>query len=92
MSNKYKILEILKNNELTIKEIAKKTEFNENESRTYVHRLVKDGLVKKIGKKERYVIYTALKEEQHIFEKLDDLKFLKGLFEKGAIKVYREKS
>ncbi|KKM85094.1 hypothetical protein LCGC14_1292510 [marine sediment metagenome] len=63
MSNKYKILELLKGNELTVKEIADKTEFNENEVRVYTNRLMKDNLIKKIGKKNRYVLYTAIDKE-----------------------------
>ena len=63
MSNKYKILELLKGNELTVKEIADKTEFNENEVRVYVNRLMKDNLINKIGKKNRYVLYTAIEKE-----------------------------
>lgn len=63
MSNKYKILEILKVNDYTVKEIAENSDFNENEVRTYIHRLLKDGLIKRIGKKERYTIYKAIKKE-----------------------------
>ena len=65
MSNKYKILELLKEQELTVKEIADKTEFNENETRVYIHRLLKDNLIKEIGKKNRYVIYTAIEKESN---------------------------
>jgi len=65
MSNKYKILELLKEQELTVKEIADKTEFNENEIRTYIHRLLKDNLIKEIGKKNRYYIYTTIKKESN---------------------------
>lgn len=77
MSNKYKILEMLKQNELTVKEIAENSEFNENEVRTYVHRLLKDNLIKEIGKKNRYYIYTAIEKEPN--ENLR--KFLKKLYE-----------
>ena len=62
MSNKYKILELLKQNELTIKEISDKSEFNENEIRVYIHRLKDDGLIREIGKKNRYIIYTAIEK------------------------------
>ena len=65
MSNKYKILELLKEQELTVKEIADKTEFNENEVRVYIHRLLKDNLIKEIGKKNRYIIYTAIEKESN---------------------------
>jgi len=63
MSNKYKILELLKQNELTIKEISDKSEFNENEIRVYIHRLKDDGLIREIGKKNRYIIYAAIEKE-----------------------------
>ena len=65
MSNKYIILDLLKENELTIKEIGDKTKFNENEIRVYIHRLLKDNLIKEIGKKNRYIIYTAIKTEDN---------------------------
>jgi len=65
MSNKYKILEMLKQNELTVKEIANKTEFNENEVRVYIHRLLKDNLIKEIGKKNKYFIYIAIEKESN---------------------------
>lgn len=52
MSNKYKILELLKGNELTIRDIVENSEFNENEARVYINRLLKENLIKKIGKKK----------------------------------------
>lgn len=63
MSNKYKILELLKQEELTIKEIATKTKFSENEVRTYIHRLLEDSLIKEIGKKNRWCIYAAIEKK-----------------------------
>ncbi len=63
MSKKYKVLELLKEKELTVKEITDKTEFNENEVRVYIHRLLKDNLIKEIGKKNRYCIYSAIEKE-----------------------------
>lgn len=63
MSNKYKILELLKQKDSTIKEIAENTEFNENEVRVYINRLMNQKLVNKIGKKNRYIIYSAVKKE-----------------------------
>jgi len=62
LSNKEKILKLLKGNKLTVKEIANKTDFNENEVRTYIHRLIKDNLVKTVGKDSRWVNYTAMKQ------------------------------
>jgi len=67
MSNKNKILEILKVNELTVKEIAERTQFNENEVRVYIHRLLEDNLIKEIGKKNRWIIYTAI-NKNHNFD------------------------
>lgn len=64
MLNKDKILAKLKGNELTVKELVEKTDFNENEVRTYIHRLIDNKLVEKIGKKNRWVIYTAISKEQ----------------------------
>lgn len=76
MSNKYEILEILKQNELTVEEIANKTKFNENEIRVYINRLMKDNLVKKIGKKNRYILYTAIEKESNG----ESIKLLKRLY------------
>jgi len=63
MLNKDKILEKLKGNELTVKELADNSDFNENEIRTYIHRLIDNKLVEKIGKKNRWVIYKAISKE-----------------------------
>ena len=84
MSNKYIILELLKVDKLTIKEIANKTEFKENAVRTYVFRLLKDKLIKQIGKKERYCLYEAI-DNKNQFD------ILREMFEKGVIKVYKDK-
>ena len=74
MSNRLKILELLKQNELTVKEIAGKTEFNENEVRVYIHRLLKDNLIEEIGKKERYCIYSVIEKKSS--ENMDKFKRL----------------
>lgn len=63
MSKKYEILELLKHEEYTIKEIAGHLKFNENDVRVYINRLKKDGLIKEIGKKKRYIIYAAKEQE-----------------------------
>ena len=63
MSNKHEILELLRTNELTVKEIAERTQFNENEVRVYIHRLLEDNLVKDIGRKNRWILYTAAKKD-----------------------------
>lgn len=77
MSNKYKILELLKEQELTVKEIADKKEFNENEARVYIHRLLKDNLIKEIGKKNRYYIYTTIEKDSNG----ESIKLLKELYD-----------
>ena len=66
MSNKYKILELLKERELTVKEIAESLGFNENEARVYIHRLLEDSLVKGIGKKGRYIIYAVTAKKNNL--------------------------
>ncbi|MFX1567828.1 MAG: winged helix-turn-helix transcriptional regulator [Promethearchaeota archaeon] len=66
MSNKEKILELLKENELTIKEIATKMNLSENETRVYIHRLKRNDLIQEIGKKKRYIIYTTIKEKEDL--------------------------
>lgn len=68
---------MLKVNELTVKEIADTTEFNENEVRVYINRLLKDNLIKKIGKKNRYVIYFAIEKEIDA----NSINLLKDLYE-----------
>lgn len=82
MSNKYKILELLKGNKLTVREIAEKIEFNENEARVYIHRLLKDDLIKEIGKKDRYCIYEAIEVKPIDLELKGILKVYNLLFSK----------
>ena len=88
MSNKYKILELLKQNELTIKEIADKSEFSENEVRVYIHRLKDDGLIREIGKKNRYIIYTVIEKESNE----SSFKLLKDLYDLMSNKMNFEKT
>lgn len=97
MSNKYKILELLNQESLTIQEIANKTEFNQNEVRVYIYRLKKDNLVKELGKKNRFIIYTAAEKNHQ--NNNEFIKIRKGyqqfnsLFEKlmkNATKLLRE--
>lgn len=75
MSNKYIILELLKVDKLTVKEIVDKTEFKENDVRTYIHRLLKDNLIKQIGKKDRYCLYEAVENDP-----IEFLKFMNDFF------------
>lgn len=70
LSNKEKILEMLKDNELTVKEIAERLNLKENAINVYICRLKDDNLIEKIGKKNRYNIYTAIKQ----VDKLQTLK------------------
>jgi len=68
MSNKYKILELLKGNKLTIKDLNEKIKFkkdskeNMNFIRTYIHRLKKENLIREINKDGSYIIYTAIEK------------------------------
>lgn len=64
MSNKEKILEILKDNELTVKEIAEILDLKENAVNVYICRLRNDNLIEKVSKKNRYNVYTTIKKEQ----------------------------
>ena len=64
MPNKEKILEILKGNRLTVKDIAQKLNLKENAVNVYICRLRKDKLIKKISKDSRYNIYTSIEKEQ----------------------------
>lgn len=78
MGNKEKILEILTENELSIKDISQRLGINENEVRVYINRLYKEGKVKKIGKKERSTIYKVVNSEINmknriIHDKIDKL-------------------
>ncbi len=66
MSNKEKILKLLKDNELTVKEIAVKMNLKENAINVYISRLRKDNLIKKVGNKNRYNIYTVIQKENKL--------------------------
>ncbi len=63
MSNKEKILEMLMEKELTVKEIAEKLEISENAVNVYICRLRNDNLIKKVGIKNRYNIYASISKE-----------------------------
>lgn len=64
MSNKEKILKMLSEKELTVKEIAEDLDLKENAVNVYICRLRNDNLIKKVGNKNRYNIYTSIKTEQ----------------------------
>lgn len=74
MSNKEKILEMLKGNELTVREIAQDLNLKENAVNVYICRLRKDNLIKKVGKINRYNVYTTIKKES-----INPLRYLKEL-------------
>jgi predicted ArsR family transcriptional regulator len=57
MTNKEKILELLKEKDLTIEDMAKALKLTENEIRVYINRLKAKDKVKSIGKRGRYKIY-----------------------------------
>jgi len=64
MSNKEKILEMLRVKELTVQEIAQDLNLKENAFNVYICRLRKDNLIKKVGNINRYNIYTVIEKEQ----------------------------
>lgn len=70
MGNKEKILEMLKENELTVKDISQKLEISENAVNVYIVRLRKENRLKKIGKKERYNIYIAIENDPLVLLKV----------------------
>ena len=59
MSKKEYILELLENKELTSQEISEQTKIPEDEVRVYLNRLKVKRLITDIGRKGRYIIYTA---------------------------------
>lgn len=63
MSNKEEIFEMLKENELTVKDISQELGISENAVNVYIVRLRKENRLKKIGKKERYNIYIAIEND-----------------------------
>ena len=58
LSNKDRILHLLKSEALTSKEIADKLRLSKQDARTYLLRLKKEDKVKTLEKKGRYYIYT----------------------------------
>lgn len=79
MSNKEKILEMLKGNEFTVKKIAEDLDLKEKAVHVYICRLRKDNLIEKVGKINRYNVYTSIKTEQNIDSHSLDTKILKKL-------------
>ncbi len=62
MGKKEKILELLKEEVLTTKEISNHLNYQEGEIRVYINRLKKNGLIIEVGRKERYIMYSANKK------------------------------
>jgi hypothetical protein len=58
LSNKDRILNLLKTNSLTSNEIAGKLNLSKQDTRTYLLRLKKGEKIKTLGKRGRYYIYT----------------------------------
>ena len=58
LSNKDRILNLLKTNSLTSNEIADKLKLSKQDTRTYLLRLKKEEKIKTLGKRGRYYIYT----------------------------------
>lgn len=63
MSKRSKILDLLKENELTTKEIQNKTNYDIKIIWTYISQFTNEGKIKKVGNKKRFPIYTAIKKE-----------------------------
>lgn len=84
MTNKEKILELLKEKDLTIEDMAKALKLTENEIRVYINRLKAKDKVKSIGKRGRYKIYSIKEpltpeKKTKIQELLYDLSYLYNL-------------
>ncbi|MCK4286435.1 MAG: hypothetical protein KAX18_09550, partial [Candidatus Lokiarchaeota archaeon] len=58
LSNKDRILNLLKTNSLTSNEIAGKLNLSKQDTRTYLLRLKKGEKIKTLGKRGRHYIYT----------------------------------
>lgn len=74
MTKKERILELLKKENLTSKEIAIKLQFKETETRVYLLRLIKGKKIKSVGKKGRFKVYSIIKkvksEEKALIQEL----------------------
>ena len=66
MSNKEKILEMLRDKELTVKNIAQELDLKENAVNVYIGRLKNEKKIKKVGKIERYNIYKAIQKGDNV--------------------------
>ncbi len=74
MSDKQKILDLLKESELTTLQLKEKLDLSIDIIRTNVWRLKHENKIKEIGRDGRFKIYTAIKE-------VDPITLLKQLYE-----------
>lgn len=87
MTIKEKILDVLKNEDLSVNQIIEKLpELNKDSLKVNLTRLLQKKVIRTLGENKRYRIYT-LKQKNN--EEL--LNILREMFEKGVIKVYSEK-
>lgn len=86
LSNKERILEMLRDKELTVKDIAQELDLKENAVNVYICRLRNEKKIKKIGKIERYNVYTSIQVNP-----LDFIQLLRFLYEfMGDFMVLKE--
>ncbi len=87
IGNKERILNLLKFNALTSKEIAKELNLSDKNTRTYLLRLKKEDKIKSINKKGRFLIYThqrpsiSRNQNNEIGSLREDLSYLLNLIE-----------
>ena len=89
MSITKQIYDLLATEPLTSNQIAEKLHINTNKTIVYLNRLKRKGSIKPIKKVGREYIYIAISPENGKI--LENLEFLKSLFETGKVKVYRAK-
>jgi predicted ArsR family transcriptional regulator len=90
MTHKEEILNELKNNAQTIKELHNRLEISEPIIRTVINRLKNEKKIDLMGKKGRSKIY-GIKPEQQKNHYIDKLKFLMDFFEKNT-EILQEKN
>jgi len=87
IGNKERILNLLKSNAFTSKEIARELNLSEKNTRTYLLRLKKEEKIKSINKKGRFLIYilqkpmVSIDQSNEIGGLKDDLSYLLNLLE-----------
>lgn len=83
MTNKNRILEVLKGNKLTSKEISLETNINIDQIYVYLNRMLKNDTIKRTTDKKPYKYAITNSNEL--------LDTLREMFETGALKVYGDK-